>query len=80
MALRKEFLEKHEDDVAFYRVFSDCGKNVLQVETGIVYDDVCITDDDPYTYEEEEPVDEYGNPIDDEATPEELMEALEAIL
>lgn len=52
MALQKEFLEKHEDDVVFYRIYSDCGKAVLQVETSTIYGEVCITDDDPYTYEE----------------------------
>lgn len=54
MALVKEFLEKHDDGVIFYLLQSDCGKDVLQVETGVVYGSVCITDTDPYTYEEVE--------------------------
>lgn len=51
--LHKEFLEEHEDGVVFYRVYSDSAHGaVLQVETNVVYGEVAITDDDPYTYEE----------------------------
>lgn len=76
MALQKEFLEKHDDDVIFYRVFSDCGKNILQVETDIVYGEVCITDNDPYTYEEIDT--EEDN--DEELSFEDIATALEEIL
>lgn len=50
--LKKEFVEQHEDGVVFYRLYSDVGMSVLQVETGNIYGEVCITDDDPHTYEE----------------------------
>lgn len=51
--LKREFLEKHEDGTVFYRVYSDTeGMGVLQVESGIKYGEVAITDEDPYTYEE----------------------------
>lgn len=53
MALVTEFLEQHEDGVIFNRVYSNIpGKCVLQVETGVLYGEVAITDTDPYTYEE----------------------------
>ncbi len=51
--LKREFLEEHGDGVIFYRIYSDTeGKGVLQVETGIIYGEVAVTDTDPYTYEE----------------------------
>ena len=53
MALVTEFLEQHEDGVVFNRVYSNTlGKAVLQVETGVIYGEVAITDTDPYTYQE----------------------------
>lgn len=52
MALKTEFVEQHEDGVIFYRKYSDDGKGILQIETGAIYDEVCVTDSDPYTYRE----------------------------
>lgn len=58
--LQVKYLEKHDDGVIFYEVTSpDPTKGVLQVETGIIYSGVAITDDDPHHYEEADlPVDE----------------------
>ena len=75
MALVKEFLEQHEDGTTFYRVFSNAGKDVLQVETNNVYGEVCITDDDPYTYKE---IKHEGD--DEEATAEDIAEAIGGLL
>lgn len=48
--LKKDFLEQHDNGVTFYKVYSDIGMDVLQVETDNVYGEVAITDDEPYTY------------------------------
>lgn len=41
------------DEHTWYRVYSDTiGKAVLQVETGAIYGEVAMRDDDSHTYEE----------------------------
>ena len=53
MAIITDFLEEHDDGVIFYRKYSDIpGKALLQVETGVVYGEVAVTNDDIYTYTE----------------------------
>lgn len=66
MALVTEFLEQHEDGVVFNRVYSNTlGKAVLQVETGVIYGEVAITNTDPYTYQEvDDPEYEYDEIAD----------------
>ncbi len=60
------FLEEHDDGVIFYEVKSpDPTKGVLQVETGIIYGGVAITDDDPHHYEEAD-IPEDERPIEEE--------------
>lgn len=66
-----EFLEQHEDGTIFYRRYSNTpGKALLQVETGVIYGEVAVTDADPYTYQE------VDNPEPEE---DELTDALNAL-
>lgn len=48
--LKKVFHEEHEDGTKFYILYSTLNNCVLQEETDTLYDEVCITDDDTYTY------------------------------
>ncbi len=48
----KEFYKTRSDDVNLYRIYSDEGKQVLQNETGIVYDEAIDVENAPYTYSE----------------------------
>lgn len=50
----KEFYKTRSDGVNLYRTYSDEGKPLLQVETGIVYDEAIDVENAPYTYEEYE--------------------------
>lgn len=50
--LKKVFHEEHEDGVKFYILSSTLNNMILQKETNVLYGEVCITDNDPYTYEE----------------------------
>jgi len=53
MALIKTVIEVRPNGEVWYDIHSDTeGKGVLQVETGVLYGAVAITDTDPYTYEE----------------------------
>ena len=48
--LIKEFLD-NRDVHDWFNIHSDTeGKAILQVETGIIYSDVAMRDDDPHTY------------------------------
>ena len=59
MAIVKEFFKTRNDGVNLYRTYSDEGKQILQVETGNVYDEAIDVEGAPYTYVEyEEPTDD----------------------
>lgn len=52
--IRKEFYKTRNDGVNLYRTYSDEDYKILQVETGIVYDEAIDVENAPYTYEETE--------------------------
>lgn len=75
MAIVTELFRTRNDGVNLYRTYSDEDKQILQVETGIVYDEAIDVEGAPYTYVEyEEPVDtddpEDTNPEVEEGTDE----------
>lgn len=54
-----ELFKTRNDGVNLYRTYSDEGKQILQVETGNVYDEAIDVEGAPYTYVEyEEPTDD----------------------
>ena len=48
----KELYKTRADGVNLYRTYSDDGKRLLQVETGILYDEAIDIEGAPYTYTE----------------------------
>lgn len=54
--IKKEFYKTREDGIDLYRTYSDADKYILQVETGIEYDEAIDVADENgnirYTYEE----------------------------
>ena len=48
----KEYYTTRGDGVKLYRTYSDQGFLILQVETGIQYDEAIDVENAPYTYEE----------------------------
>lgn len=50
----KEFYKQRNDGVKLYRSYSDEDYKILQVETGIVYDEAIDIETANYTYEETE--------------------------
>ena len=54
MAIVKELFKARNDGVNLYRTYSDIGMKILQVETGIVYDEAIDVEGAPYTYIEYE--------------------------
>lgn len=59
MAIVTEFLKTRNDGVNLYRTYSDIGMQILQVETGNVYEEAVDVEGAPYTYVEyEEPTDD----------------------
>lgn len=51
--LVKVEIESPDGEYKWYDLYSDTpGKAVLQVETGVIYGDVAMREDDPHTYEE----------------------------
>ena len=72
MAIVTELFKTRNDGVNLYRTYSDLGMQILQVETGIVYDEAVDVEGAPYTYiEYEEP----ANP--DEVDPEDIEPEVE---
>lgn len=60
--VKTEFYMTRKDGVNLYRTFSDEGKPIRQVETGIVYDEAVDVERAPYTYEEAEDEEETQDP------------------
>lgn len=56
--IKTEFYRTREDGIDLYRTYSDSNKYILQVETGIEYDEAIDVADENgnirYTYEETE--------------------------
>jgi hypothetical protein len=48
----KEECKTRADGVKLFRTYSDEGKQILQKETGMVYDEAIDVEGAPYTYEE----------------------------
>lgn len=59
MAIVTELFKTRNDGAKLYRTYSDLGMQILQVETGIVYDEAIDVEGAPYTYVE------YAEPTDD---------------
>lgn len=79
-----ENLGPREDGIILYRRYSDKGVMLLQVETGVMYEDPVDVENAPYTYEEtdvfinEDAADE--NVESDEISAEEFMALIEEAL
>lgn len=59
MAIVKELFKTRNDGVKLYRIYSDIGILIFQVETGNVYEEAIDVEGAPYTYVEyEEPTDD----------------------
>ena len=58
----RDFYKTRNDGVNLYRTYSDENFKILQVETGIVYDEAIDVETANYTYEEtEERIEELEN-------------------
>lgn len=79
-----EFVGTREDGVNLYRRYSDHAVMLLQVETGVMYEDPVDIETAPYTYEETDvPVgsEEYEEHCDpDDISPREFMALVEEAL
>ena len=52
MAIQKELFGENADGVKLYRTFSDENRKILQVETGIIFDDAVDIEGAEFTYQE----------------------------
>lgn len=52
MAIIREHFMTRSDGVNLYRTYSDEGKRLLQVETGVMYAEAVDVENAPYTYVE----------------------------
>lgn len=68
MAIIKELFITRADGVNLFRTYSDEGKQILQNETGILYDEAIDVENAPYTYTESDE--------DVELTAEEALEII----
>ena len=50
----KEFYKEREDRIKLYRTYSNEGYKILQVETGVIYDEAIDIETSNYTYQETE--------------------------
>lgn len=48
----KEYVKTRNDGVKLYRTYSDEGKQIIQNETDIVFDEAIDVENAPYTYRE----------------------------
>ena len=48
--IRRVFYETREDGVNLYRTYSDECFKIMQLQTGIVYDEAIDVENAPYTY------------------------------
>ena len=54
MAIKKEFCFELADGTRLYRTFSDEGKQIIQNETGVIFDDAVDVEGATFTYSEAE--------------------------
>ena len=73
--VQREYYKTRSDGVELYRIYSDTGYLVRQVETGIEYDEAIDVNGAPYTYTETDKL--VADDFDIEAaSPEQLRERL----
>lgn len=71
MAIVKELFITRADGVNLFRTYSDEGKQILQVETGVVYEEAVDIENAPYTYVEyEEPIEPEFSDDPEDTNPE----------
>lgn len=54
MAIKKEFCFELADGTTLYRTFSDAGKQILQNETGVIFEDAVDVEGAIFSYSETE--------------------------
>lgn len=54
MAIKKEFCFELADGTKLYRTFSDAGKQILQNETGVIFEDAVDVEGAIFSYSETE--------------------------
>ena len=54
MAIKKEFCFELADGTKLYRTFSDAGKQILQNETGVIFEDAVDVECAIFSYSETE--------------------------
>ena len=54
MAIKKEFCFELVDGTKLFRTFSDEGKQIIQNETGVIFDDAVDVEGATFTYSETE--------------------------
>lgn len=54
MSIVKEFYKTRKDGVELYRTYSDKNYKIMQIETGIIYDEAVDVENASYTYQETE--------------------------
>lgn len=54
MAIKHEFYVELADGTKLYRTYSDAGKQILQNETGVIFDDAIDVEGATFTYSETE--------------------------
>lgn len=52
MAIKKDFFVELADGTKLYRTYSDANKQIIQNETGILFDDAVDVEGATYTYSE----------------------------
>ena len=52
MAIKRDFYMELADGTKLYRTYSDAGKQIIQNETGVLFDDAVDVEGATYTYSE----------------------------
>ena len=52
MAIKRDFYVELADGTKLYRTYSDTGKQIIQNETGVLFDDAVDVEGATYTYSE----------------------------
>lgn len=52
MAIKRDFYVELADGTKLYRTYSDAGKQIIQNETGVIFDDAVDVEGATYTYSE----------------------------
>ena len=54
MAIKRDFYVELADGTKLYRTYSDAGMQIIQNETGLIFDDAVDVESATYTYSEAE--------------------------